>query len=136
MSNYKIRYKFNPEKDVILKAWKEEDIGILAGVYSYNGGAPKFQIGPRMQWKKNAKGELYPVTLRIGRLHKEDLLWLKSILDDVIATFDELKDVRFVEGEYNMGVTRAGDENDLTSLYEMAKADEEERCQEKQKTSI
>lgn len=138
MSLHKVRHRFNPEKDVILKAWKDEDIGLLAGIYSYNGGAPKFQVGPRMSWRKNAQGELYPVTLRMGRMHKEDLLWLRTIIDDVLATFDELKDVRFVEGEYSMGVTRDSNENDLSSLYELAKADteERERCQENPSTSI
>lgn len=132
MSLYKMREKFNPEKDVILKAWKEEEIGILAGLYSYNGGPPKFQIGPRMSWRKNKAGELYPVTLRMGRMHKEDLIWLKSIIDEVIEAFNELHDVRFVTGEYS-----GPDVNDLTKLYESAKADSEERkCQEKQQASI
>ena len=59
-------------------------------------------------------------TLRAGRWTKEDLVWLKSIIDEVIDTFDELREVQFVEGEFKGGIARNDDINDLSDLYGLA----------------
>ena len=126
MTGLKVGKKFDAEQDRILKAWKDDTIGIIAGIYSYKGGAPKFQIGPRLQWKKNAEGDLYPVTLRIGRLHKEDLVWIRSIIDEVIETFDDLREVRYVEGEYK-GIPVGTNSDDLSVRYNLAKQNEKEK---------
>jgi hypothetical protein len=120
MAGYGKRKSFDASQDLILKAWKNEEIGIVAGIYSYKNGPPKFQIGPRLQWKKNAEGELYPITLRIGRLHKEDLVWINDIMPEVLEAFDELKEVLFVEGTFKNGVGIGNDINDLTPIVGVA----------------
>ena len=119
MPGLKVARKFDASQDMMLKMWKDETIGILAGIYSYKGGPPKFQIGPRLSWRKNAQGDLFPTTLRVGRLHKDDCVWLRAILDEVIETFDDLRETRFVEGEYK-GTPVGDDSNDLTARYNLA----------------
>jgi len=117
---------YSPEKDLALKVWKNDEIGLMAAIYSYNNGQPKFQIGPRIVWKKTVSGELKSSRHKTGRLEKQDIMWLREIIDEVIDAFNDIRDVMFVEGEYKDGIQYGENRSDLTALYEAAVAQQKQ----------
>jgi hypothetical protein len=71
---------YEPEKDKVLKQWKNDETGLVVSINRYGDGEPKVQIGPRVLLKKDGS-ERAPV--KAGRLSIEDLLWLYEIIDEV-----------------------------------------------------
>lgn len=78
---------YDPDKDIKLKEWKNDDTGLLVSIYQYGEGEPKVQIGPRLLKKKDGS-ERAPA--KAGRLSIEDIMWLHEIIDEVK---DELSDL-------------------------------------------
>ncbi|MFW6053051.1 MAG: hypothetical protein ACOC8I_03995 [Desulfosalsimonas sp.] len=71
---------FDPEKDEVLRQWKNEETGLIVSINRYAGGEPKVQIGPRILQKKDGTDR---APAKAGRLSMEDLLWLYDIIDEV-----------------------------------------------------
>ncbi|MFP4194488.1 MAG: hypothetical protein ACOCY3_02515 [Desulfosalsimonas sp.] len=71
---------FDPEKDEVLRQWKNEETGLVVSINRYAGGEPKIQIGPRILKKKDGTDR---APAKAGRLSMEDLLWLYDIIDEV-----------------------------------------------------
>lgn len=71
---------FDPEKDKLIKQWKNEDTGLVVSINQYGEGEPKVQIGPRILKKKDGTDR---APAKAGRLSMEDLLWLYDIIDEV-----------------------------------------------------
>lgn len=71
--------KFDPKKDKEL--WSDQHSGGLAlSVKAYDGGLPKFQIGPR--FFKNADGEV--MARKAGRLSVAEAVWLLSKNNEIV----------------------------------------------------
>jgi len=71
---------YDPEKDKMIKEWKNEDTGLHISINQYGEGEPKLQIGPRILMKKDGT-ERRPA--KAGRLSIEDVMWLYEIIDEV-----------------------------------------------------
>lgn len=71
---------FDPEKDKLIKQWKNEDTGLVVSINQYGEGEPKVQIGPRILKKKDGTDR---APAKAGRLSMEDLLWLYDIIDEI-----------------------------------------------------
>ncbi|MBU0973461.1 MAG: hypothetical protein KKC20_22655 [Proteobacteria bacterium] len=78
---------YDPEKDKMVKEWKNEDTGLLISIQQYGDGEPKVQIGPRILKKKDGSDR---APSKAGRLSVEDIDWIYSIIDEVK---DELSDM-------------------------------------------
>ena len=69
---------YDKEKDVAIKVWTldgEKD-ALEVGIYQYNGGEKKLQIGPRTFEKKNGdQGHR-----KAGRLTVDETTWLVTVL--------------------------------------------------------
>jgi len=77
---------FDPEKDKILKEWRNEKTGLVISINRYGEGEPKVQIGPRIFAKKDGGKS----RRKAGRLTMEDLLWFYDIVDEIK---DEMSDI-------------------------------------------
>lgn len=71
---------FDPEKDKLIRQWKNEDTGLMVSINQYGEGEPKVQIGPRILKKKDGTDR---APAKAGRLSMEDVLWLYDIIDEV-----------------------------------------------------
>lgn len=71
---------YDPEKDKVIRQWKNEDTGLLVSINQYGEGEPKVQIGPRILKKKDGSDR---APAKAGRLSMEDLLWLYDIIDEI-----------------------------------------------------
>lgn len=71
---------YDPEKDKLIRQWKNEETGLLVSINQYAEGEPKLQIGPRILKKKDGTDR---APAKAGRLSMEDLLWLYDIIDEV-----------------------------------------------------
>ncbi|MBS3731898.1 MAG: hypothetical protein KGY42_03230 [Desulfobacterales bacterium] len=71
---------YDPEKDKLIKQWKNEETGLIVSINQYAEGEPKVQIGPRILKKKDGTDR---APAKAGRLSMEDLLWLHEIIDEV-----------------------------------------------------
>ncbi|MFP3998556.1 MAG: hypothetical protein ACOCR8_03385 [Desulfosalsimonas sp.] len=71
---------YDPEKDKVIRQWKNEDTGLLVSINQYGQGEPKVQIGPRILKKKDGSDR---APAKAGRLSMEDLLWLYDIIDEI-----------------------------------------------------
>ncbi|MFW6080380.1 MAG: hypothetical protein ACOC7W_00595 [Desulfosalsimonas sp.] len=71
---------YDPEKDKVIKQWKNEETGLMISINQYAEGEPKVQIGPRILKKKDGTDR---APAKAGRLSMEDLLWLYDIIDEV-----------------------------------------------------
>ncbi|MCF8036324.1 MAG: hypothetical protein K9K62_05605 [Desulfobacteraceae bacterium] len=71
---------YDPEKDKLIKQWKNEETGLIVSINQYGEGEPKVQIGPRILKKKDGTDR---APAKAGRLSMEDLLWLHEIIDEV-----------------------------------------------------
>ncbi len=71
---------FDPEKDIQLKQWKNEETGLIISINQYADGQPKLQIGPRILMKKNGSPR---APMKAGRLTVEDVLWLYDTIDEI-----------------------------------------------------
>ncbi len=78
---------FDPEKDKVLHQWKSEETGLVLTINSYNDGAPKLQIGPRILKKKDGSDR---APVRAGRLSMEDVDYLFDIIDDIKERLTDL----------------------------------------------
>jgi|WetSurMetagenome_2_1015567.scaffolds.fasta_scaffold181070_2 hypothetical protein len=116
-----------PAKDMALKIWKNDDIGLIAAIYSYNKGTAKFQVGPRIHFIKDSSGNMKSITNKAGRLTKEECQWLKEIWNEVIDAFNEIEEVMFVAGEYTGGVPTSDSKADLTELFKAAEEQQKQR---------
>ena len=77
--------KYDKAKDNCIQKWyyKTGRYSLEAGVYRYENGVPKFQVGPR---KYNDR------IIRIGRLTLDESVWLSSIMDEVIDLIESEED--------------------------------------------
>jgi len=76
---------FDASKDVVIEQFEmtgEEGKGLRASISSYDGGEPKFQIGPRFY--TNKAGEVRMT--KVGRLTGTELDWLLDVLTEVKAS--------------------------------------------------
>jgi len=76
---------FDTSKDVVIEQFEmagEEGKGIRASISSYDGGEPKFQIGPRFYTKKDGEVRV----TKVGRLNGAELEWLLDVLNEVKAS--------------------------------------------------
>lgn len=71
---------YDPEKDKVIRQWKNEETGLLVSINQYAEGEPKVQIGPRILKKKDGTDR---APAKAGRLSMEDLLWIYDIIDEV-----------------------------------------------------
>lgn len=71
---------YDISKDVVLKAWDNGD-GLQAGIYQYNEGEKKFQVGPRSIIKKNGEMSF----MKVGRLSMEEAIWLQNVITEAIT---------------------------------------------------
>lgn len=71
---------FDPEKDKVIRQWKNEETGLMVSINQYAEGEPKVQIGPRILKKKDGTDR---APAKAGRLSMEDLLWIYEIIDEV-----------------------------------------------------
>ncbi|MCF8110646.1 MAG: hypothetical protein K9J85_04075 [Desulfobacteraceae bacterium] len=71
---------FDPEKDEVIRQWRNEETGLMVSINRYAEGEPKVQIGPRILKKKDGTDR---APAKAGRLSMEDLLWLYDIIDEV-----------------------------------------------------
>jgi hypothetical protein len=75
---------YDASKDVQLNEWamfgEDAEANLFASVMQYNGGEKKFQVGPRTYINK--KGEVK--FQKVGRLTKEEVEWLASIMGEVV----------------------------------------------------
>lgn len=71
---------YDPEKDKLIKQWKNEETGLIVSINQYGEGEPKVQIGPRILKKKDGTDR---APAKAGRLSMEDLLWVHEIIDEV-----------------------------------------------------
>lgn len=78
---------FDPEKDKVLKSWKNEETGLILAIHQYGDGEPKLQIGPRILKKKDGTDR---APSKAGRLTIEDVLWVYDVIDEIK---DELSDL-------------------------------------------
>ncbi len=78
---------YDPEKDKLIKEWKNEETGLLISIQQYGEGEPKVQIGPRILKKKDGSDR---APSKAGRLSVEDIMWVYDIIDEVK---DELSDM-------------------------------------------
>ncbi len=78
---------YDPEKDKMVKEWKNEETGLLISIQQYGEGEPKVQIGPRILKKKDGSDR---APSKAGRLSVEDIMWIYEIIDEVK---DELSDM-------------------------------------------
>jgi len=78
---------YDPEKDKLVKEWKNEETGLLISIQQYGEGEPKVQIGPRILKKKDGSDR---APSKAGRLSVEDIMWVYEIIDEVK---DELSDM-------------------------------------------
>lgn len=78
---------FDPEKDKVLKKWRNEDTGLIISINQYGDAQPKVQIGPRILKKKDGSDR---APSKAGRLSVEDLMWFYDIIDEIK---DELTDL-------------------------------------------
>jgi hypothetical protein len=78
---------YDPEKDKMIKEWKNEETGLLISIQQYGEGEPKVQVGPRILKKKDGSDR---APSKAGRLSVEDIMWLYEIIDEVK---DELSDM-------------------------------------------
>ena len=78
---------YDPEKDKMVKEWKNEETGLLISIQQYGEGEPKVQIGPRILKKKDGSDR---APSKAGRLSVEDIMWVYEIIDEVK---DELSDM-------------------------------------------
>jgi hypothetical protein len=78
---------YDPEKDKMVKEWKNEETGLLISIQQYGEGEPKVQIGPRILKKKDGSDR---APSKAGRLSVEDIMWIYDIIDEVK---DELSDM-------------------------------------------
>ena len=78
---------YDPEKDKLVKEWKNEETGLLISIQQYGEGEPKVQIGPRILKKKDGSDR---APSKAGRLSVEDIMWVYDIIDEVK---DELSDM-------------------------------------------
>ncbi|MBA3010193.1 MAG: hypothetical protein KKF12_00965 [Proteobacteria bacterium] len=78
---------YDPEKDKMVKEWKNEETGLLISIQQYGEGEPKVQIGPRILKKKDGSDR---APSKAGRLSVEDIDWIYNIIDEVK---DELSDM-------------------------------------------
>jgi hypothetical protein len=78
---------YDPEKDKMVKEWKNEETGLLISIQQYGEGEPKVQIGPRVLKKKDGSDR---APSKAGRLSVEDIMWVYDIIDEVK---DELSDM-------------------------------------------
>lgn len=69
---------YQKEKDILIKGWAfESDTDTLeVGIYQYNGGDKKLQIGPRTFTKKNGDTG----HRKAGRLTVVEATWLTTVL--------------------------------------------------------
>ncbi|MFO7930905.1 MAG: hypothetical protein ACQETG_08385 [Thermodesulfobacteriota bacterium] len=71
---------YDPEKDKVIRQWKNEETGLMVSINQYAEGEPKVQIGPRILKKKDGTDR---APAKAGRLSMEDLLWIYDIIDEV-----------------------------------------------------
>ncbi|MFP4159168.1 MAG: hypothetical protein ACLFQ9_10020 [Desulfobacterales bacterium] len=71
---------YDPEKDKVIRQWKNEETGLIVSINQYAEGEPKVQIGPRILKKKDGTDR---APAKAGRLSMEDLLWIYDIIDEV-----------------------------------------------------
>jgi len=77
---------YDPNKDEFLQAWENDETGLIVGLYRYEKGEPKLQIGPRSYTRRDGtKGNT-----KAGRLTIADVLWLEEILGEVTEKMNEL----------------------------------------------
>jgi len=71
---------YQKEKDILVKVWAFEGEGesdtLEVGIYQYNGGDKKLQIGPRTFERKN--GDMGH--RKAGRLTVAETAWLATVL--------------------------------------------------------
>ena len=63
---------FDESKDKTVFEARNEETGLWFGLYSYNGGDPKVQIGPREVEKKDGS----PMFVKAGRLTISEMDWV------------------------------------------------------------
>ena len=76
---------FDASKDVVIEQFEmagEEGKGLRASISSYDGGEPKFQIGPRFYTNKNGEVKV----TKAGRLTVAEVEWLTDVLGEVKAS--------------------------------------------------
>jgi len=82
---------YDKEKDVELASWQMDDDdsndNVKASIHQYGGGTKKLQIGPRMFLRKDGEFRYG----KLGRITKEEIEWLLSILPDVLSKMDEVE---------------------------------------------
>ena len=76
---------YQKSKDECIKIWHFDPSNyresLEAGVYCYGGtGRPKFQVGPRRYNNR---------VINTGRLTTDEVVWLYSIMDDVMEIMDK-----------------------------------------------
>lgn len=75
---------FDESKDITVGEWKREDL--MVSLRQYNGGAVKFQVGPREAEK--ADGSL--THRKAGRLTIDEVEWLVGELPKILAAAQAL----------------------------------------------
>ena len=83
MRNWETSYEQTKDKCIQKWYYKLGRHTLEAGVYRYEGGEPKFQVGPR---KYNDR------IIRIGRLTLDESVWLSCIMDEVIERIESEED--------------------------------------------
>jgi hypothetical protein len=71
---------FDETKDMTVAAWEHEDLAV--SLRQYNGGAVKFQIGPRTVEKRD--GSL--THRKAGRLSLDEMRWLAGIMPEIVES--------------------------------------------------
>lgn len=78
---------YDEKKDKMLKEWQYN--GLCMSVHSYDGGAPKLQVGPRTYPKNDGTVGFS----KVGRLSGPEVVWLRDKMPEIMATmaFDGTK---------------------------------------------
>ncbi len=71
---------FDPEKDKLIRKWKNEETGLQVSINQYGEGEPKLQIGPRILKKRDGTDGR---PAKAGRLSIEDVMWLHELIDEI-----------------------------------------------------
>jgi hypothetical protein len=74
---------YDESKDKCLKEWMLPS-DLCIGVYQYNGGEKKIQVGPRVM-KKNGGGEIYA---KAGRMSAAELKGLTVLAPEILAVME------------------------------------------------
>ncbi len=73
-------YDASLDQEVFAKAWENDAVRLVVGVYSYNGGPRKVQI--RREPKEEAGR---PSFAKLGRLTKEELQGILPLLQEALG---------------------------------------------------